>query len=258
MNILLTNDDGINAEGINALYEFLSDHYNVCVIAPEKEMSACSNAFSIYSDLRLKRVDKNRYSVNGYPSDCVCLGIHSDLFFNPDIIVSGINHGPNLGDDQFFSGTVGGARSGFIYGKTGIAVSMNSYHRVSDYFNQASEFIKIFIDDISNGLSKGQLLFNINYPDLPKEKIKGVKYTFSGKRRYQDTFKSKKISEDEFIMTLEGTVGGDRLDGSDYAELEKGFISITPLGIDCTDYSYLKKRIPGNISASDKFFKLNN
>ena len=180
-------------------------------------------------------------------------------FFDPQIIVSGINHGPNLGDDQFFSGTVGGARSGYIYGKTGIAVSMNSYHRVSEYFHEAAQFINSFIDEIQKEISAGPLLFNINYPDLPRDKVRGVRYTFSGRRKYQDSFRAQKLNDTQYLMTLEGSVGGECLEGSDYHELENGYVSITPLGVDCTDYSYLgKKRELMRSPGRDHFFKLNN
>ncbi len=242
MNILLTNDDGINAVGLNVLFDVLSPEFNVYAIAPEKERSACSNAFSIHGELLVKKLEERKYSVNGYPADCVCVGMYSGMFPEPDLVVSGINHGPNLGYDQFFSGTVAGARTAYIYGKSGIAVSMNSYHKPSEYFHEASEFIREFIHSIMGEVKNSRSLYSINYPDLPKGKIKGVKYTFGSRRFYQDKFDITPLGRDEFIMKLSGTISGEKLDGSDLAELEKGYISVTPMTIECTDFELIERK----------------
>ncbi len=240
MNILLTNDDGINAEGLNSLYEVLSKYYNTCIIAPDREVSACSNAFTIHSALRVKKLEHNKFAVSGYPADCVSIALHSDLCFDPDIIVSGINHGSNIGDDLFFSGTVAGARSGFIFGRTGIAVSIDSYHMPSKYFYDAAEFIHSFIEDNRKEIERKALFFNINYPELPADQIRGVKYTFTGKRIYKDSYSITCCGNDEMIMNLEGEMGSIPEKGSDITELTEGYISVTPLTIDCTDFSYLE------------------
>jgi 5'-nucleotidase len=241
MKILITNDDGIMAEGLNILSEVISKHHQVVVIAPDREKSACSNAFTINRGLPVKRESEKRFAVSGYPSDCVSIGLHSDICFDPDLILSGINHGPNMGDDLFFSGTVGGARTGFIFGKSSIAVSMDSYHKPSRHFTEASEFILAFIDDFSETLLSSNFFFNINYPDLPKEKISGMKYTSAGRRTYKDKYDIEMLDKNSFSMELKGEIGSVPIEGSDITEVEKGYISITPLGINSTDFQILEK-----------------
>src|SRR5208337_1483348 len=133
MRILLTNDDGVNAEGILTLFRVLSQFHDTYIIAPDRERSACSNIFTMREEVKVQRIDRNIFSINGYPADCVSLGLHSDLIPGIDLVISGINHGPNLGDDIHFSGTVAGARTAFIFGKPAIAVSIDSFHAPSPY-----------------------------------------------------------------------------------------------------------------------------
>jgi len=241
MKILLTNDDGIDAEGINSLFEILSVEHETYMIAPDRERSACSNAFTISSELKMRRINSRRYSLSGFPADCVNVGLHSGIIPEADMVISGINHGPNLGDDTFFSGTVAGARSAHIFGKRGIAISMNSYHRPSEYFNEASEFLLNYIrDDISPDPEK-PLFININYPDLPMEKIAGVKNTRTGKRLYKDSYACEDRGDDEMILRLQGSIESEFSEGTDISALDEGYISITPLTLDCTDYHYIKR-----------------
>lgn len=246
MKILLTNDDGIEAQGINVLFEVLSKKYVVYLIAPESERSACSNAITIRKDLNLKKYDDYRFSVSGFPADCVNLGINGEVIPPVDLVVSGINHGPNLGDDIFFSGTVAGARTAFIFGKTGISVSIDSYHKPTENFIHTSNFISDFIASIQHDIQENPMLFNINYPDLDKNQIKGVKYTTVGKRIYNDKFEKSYDTPDHVVLKTHGTIGQVVNPGSDVTELKKGFISITPLNLDCTNYSYLKKKAEEN------------
>ncbi len=241
MKLLLTNDDGIEAEGLNRLYEVLSKHHQVVVIAPDREKSACSNAFTINKKIIVEKKSENRFAVSGYPSDCVSIALHSTICFDPDIIISGINHGPNMGDDLFFSGTVAGARTGYIFGKPSIALSLNSYHKPSRFFNDASEFLVEFINDFSEPLLNEKLFFNINYPELPRDKISGMKYVFAGKRVYKDKYEIDIIEKNRYSMELTGEIGSIVINESDITELEKGYITVTPLNIDCTDYQLLDK-----------------
>ena len=199
MKILLTNDDGIQAEGIKALYNAFSTSHDVYLIAPESEKSACSNAITVRSQISIKKVAENQFSVSGYPADCVIIGLSGDFIPEVDLIISGINHGPNVGDDLIFSGTVAGARTASIFGKAAIAISIDSYHRESVYFNEASEFLLGFVDDISDhimnqanrivseaeGTAPSPLFYNINYPDLPLESDKGQKIHQSRKKTVQ-------------------------------------------------------------------------
>lgn len=239
MKILLTNDDGIDAEGINSLYNVLSPHHEVYIIAPDRERSACSNIFTMRDDIKLHKIEENKFSISGYPADCVSIALHSDIVPEIDLVVSGINHGANLGDDIHFSGTVAAARTAHIFGKKSIAMSVNSFHSTSVYFDDASDFINEFID--KNELEPGHFL-NINYPDVDKSEIKGTKYTFLSKRYYKDSY-SQDHKDTHIELKLEGEILTEEKKGSDITEMNNGFISITPIHLDNTDYSTLKKRI---------------
>jgi 5'-nucleotidase len=260
MNILLTNDDGIQSEGINSLFDILSAHHNLFMIAPRNEQSACSNAITVRTQLKIKKFTDKKYSVSGFPADCVIIGLSGTFLPEIDLVVSGINHGPNVGDDLVFSGTVGAARTGYLFGKSAIAISINSYHRASHYADDASRFLLDFIDEyipdkhaalLSADKSKkehtgAQLFFNINYPDLPHEKIKGKKMTYVGRRIYRDSFQKTQFDSDEAVVQMGGYIESVLSEGSDTTELDNGFISITPLMTDSTNYNslnkYLRKR----------------
>jgi 5'-nucleotidase len=255
MNILLTNDDGIHAEGINSLYKALSQDHAVYVIAPESEQSACSNAITVRSQLSIKKIAKNRFSVTGFPADCVIIGLSGNLIPDVGLVIAGINHGPNVGDDLVFSGTVAAARTGYIFGKDAIAISINCYKRASQYTDDAAQFLLGFIDEINrgrNGLSAAdgdgapgkspiRTFFNINYPDLPSEKIKGLVYTHAGRRIYRDSFQKTKLKNNEALVQMGGYIESVFDRGSDATELDNGFITVTPLMVDNTDYSVLNK-----------------
>ena len=245
MNILLTNDDGINAEGIQSLCSVLSEEHAVFTVAPDREQSGCSSAITVRRNMRLIRTAENMYSLDGYPSDCVNVGLHCDLFPDIDLVVSGINHGPNLGTDMIFSGTVGAARTAAVFGKPAIALSVNSFHRISDYFGDASRFLLDYIRDLDPGLP---LLININYPDIPGENIRGVRNTRSGLRFYNDICRMENVDEHEMQVSIHGNIENRELEGSDVTAMEQGYISITPVLLDCTDFSELQRKsgkVPG-------------
>ncbi len=239
MKILLTNDDGIDADGLQILKEVLSAEHDVFVIAPDRERSACSNIFTMRDEVIITDRGKNSFSVSGYPADCVSIGVHSDIIPDIDLVISGINHGPNLGDDIHFSGTVAGARTAFIFGKPAIAASIDSFHTSSPYMAEMSEFIRKFIKD--NEIPQNAYL-NINYPNVSSEEIKGVKYTNLSKRIYRDTYiKNPKDNPASTGMKLVGTIETDKYPWNDSFAVENSYISITPLSIDSTDYSYLTR-----------------
>ncbi len=237
MKILLTNDDGIAAEGLQFLYEGLSADHEVFIIAPDRERSACSNIFTMRDELSVTKHSGNAFSISGYPADCVSIGIHSDIIPEIDLVISGINHGPNLGDDIHFSGTVAGARTAFIFGKPAIAVSINSFHAASPFLVETGNFINNFI---KTEINHENLYLNINYPNLPAAEIKGIKYTHLSKRIYKDTYiKYLKNDPDQFGMKLEGIIETENTPWNDSYALENSYISITPLSIDSTDYKIL-------------------
>ena len=241
MKILLTNDDGYNAEGITALYNVLSQKHETYIIAPDRERSACSNIFTVRDRVEVNRIDEKIFSISGYPADCVSIGLHSDIIPEVDLVISGINHGPNLGDDIHFSGTVAGARTAYIFGKPGIAFSIDSGHRPSQYFHEASEFL---LDYIDTKITEKFFFYNINYPELSREQIKGIRYTFLSRRYYKDSYKKDNTGDTNiFGVSLVGQIDSEIKPGCDSGEMADGFISITPLSIDSTDYKSLEELI---------------
>jgi len=239
MKILLTNDDGIDAEGLQLLKEALSADNDVYIIAPDRERSACSNIFTMRDELLVTKSGEKSFSISGYPADCVSIGIHSDIIPEIDLVISGINHGPNLGDDIHFSGTVAGARTAFIFGKPAIAVSIDSFHAASPFLIEAGNFINKFIK--TENIDQNTYL-NINYPNLPGDKIKGIKYTHLSKRLYKDTYiKHLKDDPDQFGLQLHGIIETENKPWNDSYALENSYISITPMTIDSTDYNLLEK-----------------
>jgi 5'-nucleotidase len=245
MRILITNDDGIDALGLKILAEVLSLKYDVYIVAPDQERSACSNAITVRDEIKVKKITDRSFSVSGFPADCVNVGFHSGIIPEIDLVVSGINHGANLGDDLIFSGTVAGARTAYIYGKSGIAVSVDSYHKASEFFREDAEFVSEFIDEIKNEIKTVPHLFNINFPNIPKEKIKGTVYTFSGRRKYTDTFTSNKGPGDDLLLRLDGKVESHLETGSDTKAVADGYISINPLTINSDNSDYLSRKNSG-------------
>ncbi|MDR3237733.1 MAG: 5'/3'-nucleotidase SurE [Spirochaetia bacterium] len=236
MIILLTNDDGLGARGISELEEVLSAEHDVYVIAPHEERSGSSNAFTIREPVILTRHDDRHFSLNGYPTDCVNVGLKAGIIPYPDLVVSGINHGPNLGDDIFFSGTVGAARMARICGLSGIAVSLNSMDPLSPYFHDAASFVLSFIE---SGFKKNDILFNINYPSIPRHDVKGIRYALLTKRNYGNSFSNKSLPDGRMSLQLIGGLESIPEEGTDADFVKQGFVTITPLSTDCCDYDSL-------------------
>jgi len=237
MKILLTNDDGIEAEGLQILYTVLSDEHDVFIIAPDQERSACSNIFTMRDELLIKKHSEKTFSISGYPADCVSLGIHSDIIPEIDLVISGINHGPNLGDDIHFSGTVAGARTAFIFGKPSLAVSIDSFHTASPFLIDTSVFINNFI---RTEIIPDNTYLNINYPNLTSSEVKGIRYTNLSKRVYKDKYLQTPTDDpDQFTMKLYGIIETESSPWNDSFALENSYISITPMSVDSTDYNIL-------------------
>lgn len=242
MRILLTNDDGFAATGINVLFDVLSDSHDVFMVAPLSEKSGCSNAITVRNTIPLRELGPGKFAADAFTADCVNIGINGDILPDVDLVVSGINHGPNLGDDVHFSGTVAGARSAVIFGKPGIAISLDCYDQ-SDYFIDAAKFLRSFISESMHDIISHRMFFNINYPDIPLNEIKGPKYTTLGRREYCDTFRVIEENDSTMQLQMEGTIESDMSSGTDTCELRNGYISITPLLLDCTDMHYIKMSV---------------
>ena len=242
MNILLTNDDGIYAEGIYALYEALTKIGNVTVVAPEAEQSAVGHAITMSDPLRIKDAYRRRkhfgYAVSGTPADCVKIAIIKLLKRKPDLVVSGINMGPNIGFSVLYSGTVSGATEGAILGIPSIAVSLGTFTK-ADFSFAAAFSAKVAKKVHKYGLPKGTLL-SINVPARKASKIKGIKVTTQGKTPIFENFVKRTDPRKRTYYWLTGEVmdlRGDR--ESDIVALKNGYVTITPLKYDLTDYGFL-------------------
>lgn len=240
MKILLSNDDGVFAEGLQILFDALSVEHDVTVIAPDRNCSGASNALSLHSPLRIQAMKNGFYAVNGTPSDCVHLGVNRFLEKDPQLVVSGINHGANLGDDVIYSGTVAAATEGRYMGLPAIAVSLTS--KSGEHFATAAQVVKDTIDQLENHPLPANQILNINVPNLPYEQLKGTQVTRQGRRHRAETMVK---DTDPFGREVYwyGPVGNeqDAGPGTDFHAVANGYCSITPLSVDMTAYQSLEE-----------------
>ena len=238
MNILLSNDDGYKSSGLKALKNVLENYGNVTTVAPHRDISASSSCLSVHGPVKINKISANFYKVYGTPADCVHIASRGILKNIPDIVFSGVNFGSNMGDDVIYSGTVGAAIEGrhSKYGSIAISIaSKNPKH--TDDLHQTLEHI---IEHTFHKLIKQKTIMNINIPDLPFSKIKGIKITKLGKR--QLPLRASVLKKDKKKFFNIGRVGkGISAAGNDFHAIEKGFISITPLTIDMTNNIIYKK-----------------
>ena len=244
MKILVSNDDGINAPGIQALVDALEKIADVFVVAPDREQSAVGHAITIHDPLKVskKYVDDKifGYAVSGTPADCVKLALCSLMKDNPpDLIVSGVNHGANLGTDIIYSGTVSAATEGTLLGIPSIAISVNSFKRDAK-FSVAAEVVVEVIEKINEfNLPKGTLL-NVNVPNLERDEIKGWKLTYQGKTKYVERYVERIDPRGNSYYWIDGDLveREDETD-ADFRAVKEGCISITPIHFDVTNHDYL-------------------
>lgn len=241
MNILLTNDDGYFAPGIQALYDALSHDtaYQISIVAPETQKSASGHAITLSEPLFISKYPLNHgltgYAVRGNPADCVKLAIQGEIIPRPDLVISGINNGPNLGTDVFYSGTVSAAMEGVLLGIPALAVSLASFS-ISNY-KPAAQFIaknlKLFVVP-----ERG--LLNINIPPIPKREWKGVRVTKLGKAVYENVFDHRKAPHGKEYYWQAGTLAPEKDHDTDLFAIQEGYVSLTPMHCDLTDYAQLK------------------
>jgi len=242
MLILVSNDDGIYAEGIQVLAETLKKIARVIVVAPDREKSAASHSLTLHRPLRILEIKKNFYAITGTPADCVNLGVNEILDRKkPDLIVSGVNHGGNLGDDVHYSGTVSAALEGAMMGIPSIAVSL-VLRDGRPYFKPAANFAAKLAKRVhKEGLPKG-IVLNVNVPNLPQHSLKGYAYCKLGKRNYSDIIVEKLDPRKKKYYWIGGDeIGYENIPGSDCNAILERKISITPIKVDMTDYPFLEK-----------------
>jgi 5'-nucleotidase len=232
--LLLTNDDGIFAPALRRLKEELKFLGRVVIVAPDRDQSATSHSLTLHRPFRIHRHDQDVYSVDGTPTDCVVTAFHGLLDQIPDVVLSGINHGPNMGEDVFYSGTVAAAIEGTLQGAASVASSLVT-RELTDFAEPASFMARLLRRVLELGLPARQLL-NVNLPHRPWSEIRGVAVTRLGSRVYRDTLirKVDPRGRDYYWIGGEDPVWEAR-DGTDFVAVEAGYISVTPLRLDLTD-----------------------
>lgn len=255
MNILITNDDGVHAEGLFALKTALDSIGKVHVVAPDRPRSACGHSITLHKPLRANEVKLQdgsvAYCTNGTPSDCVNLAILGLVEEKIDLVVSGINCGPNLGWDITYSGTVSAAMEGAIMGVQSFAISVATYESHTDYDVAAAFTIRLAQILQQQKLPESTLL-NVNIPALPASEIKGVLLTNQGKRRYTGNLEKRSDPGGRAYYWLGGDLPVDHLvEDSDVKAIADDYISVTPVHLDLTDYNALSEMRSWGIDAID-------
>jgi len=233
MRILVSNDDGYFAPGIAALAEALATVGEVTVVAPERDRSGASNSLTLDRPLSLRRAANGFYFVNGTPTDCVHLAVTGMLDHLPDMVVSGINHGANMGDDTIYSGTVAAATEGFLLGVPSIAVSLVS--KGASDFSAAARVAKDLVERFKRAPFRQAVLLNVNVPDLPFEALGGLRVTRLGKRHKAEPVIRSQTPRQETVYWIGAAAeAADAGEGTDFHAVANGCVSVTPLQIDLT------------------------
>lgn len=237
--ILLTNDDGIHAPGLRVLAESLAPLGELAVYAPDRQRSAVGHGVSLHQPLRVTETAPGWFMVDGTPSDCLILAVRGLLGRRPQLVVSGINAGANLGDDVTYSGTVAGAFEGMLLGLPSFAIS-NISHRPR-YFEAAGRVAKLIAAYIlAEGLPKDVML-NVNLPDMPYDELRGMAFTCMGRRNYQDEIVTRKDPRGGIYYWIGGAQPDHYItEGSDFEAVKKQQVSVTPLLRDLTAWSALE------------------
>jgi len=241
--ILITNDDGVHSPGIHALARRLRELDEVVVVAPDRERSAAGHSMTLHRPLLIEQLKENIYSVNGTPTDCVNIAVKGLLKETPKLVVSGINKGPNMGDDVTYSGTVAGAIEARILGIPSFAISLAA--REDFRFNDAAEVaLQVARHILAEGESEGTLL-NVNVPNLPAGELRGTAITRLGKRIYhQMTVERVDPRGKKYYWIGGGDPDWERGEGTDFDAIDRKMVSITPLHLDLTDYAVFDKLKP--------------
>lgn len=239
LRLLCTNDDGIHARGLQVLCEAAAELGRVEVVAPDRQQSASSHSLTLHRPLRSTEVERGRHTIDGTPTDCVLVAVNLLLEERPDFVLSGINHGPNMGEDVLYSGTVAAAMEGTILGIPAVALSFvgGDPERLPGYRDHVRRLLEslLFREDLPE-----ETFFNVNIPDVPPEEVKGISVTTLGRRVYADTLTRRLDPRGREYYWIGG--GESRWTGredSDFRAVRAGYISVTPLHLDLTDFELL-------------------
>jgi len=241
MHILCTNDDGYLAGGLQVLASAAHGLGSVTIVAPDREQSATSHSLTLHRPLRTRRATDGALIVDGTPTDCVIMAVNEVFDERPDFCLSGVNHGPNMGEDVLYSGTVAAAMEATVVGVPAVAIS---------YTGDTYEEIEAWEDSLT-GLLRGILkrdsfpddtLLNVNLPGVPPDEVRGVKVTSLGRRRYSESLtRDTDPSGREYFWIGGGVSSWSGAQDSDFRAVEDGYISVTPLHLDLTNYELLEE-----------------
>ncbi len=239
MRILLSNDDGYFAPGLAALAIALQDIAEITVVAPERDRSGASNSLTLDRPLILRQAPSGFYYVNGTPTDCVHLAVTGMLDHMPDMVISGINHGANMGDDTIYSGTVAAATEGYLLGIPALAVSLANHNAVN--FDTAASVVAELVKRIQASPLTGPMLLNVNVPDRPAIALAGIAVTRLGRRHKAESVVKSTNPRGQTVYWV-GAAGAaaDAGEGTDFYAVANGRVSITPLQMDLTHYGQME------------------
>ncbi|MCC6348167.1 MAG: 5'/3'-nucleotidase SurE [Candidatus Eisenbacteria bacterium] len=234
MHILVTNDDGIASPALKQLREHLRPFGKVTIIAPDRNQSATSQSLTLHRPLRIQEFEPDVYCVDGTPTDCVLIAFHGMLVERPDFVISGINQGPNMGEDVYYSGTVAAALEGVMQGVPAIAASLAT-RRPSDFTEPAACLGRILRQVLAQDVPP-RMLLNVNFPGLPASEVRGVLLTRLGTRVYHDTLVRKVDPRGKDYYWIGGEDPQWKPEpGTDYHAVHHGHVSVTPMRLDRTD-----------------------
>lgn len=237
--ILVTNDDGVHAPGIIALLKAMKELGDAYLVAPDRERSAVGHALTIHRPLKVEELRENVYSVNGTPTDCVALAVHKILPRKPDLVASGINKGANLGDDITYSGTVSAAIEGTILSIPSFAVSLAG--NAPFHYDTAAHYAQMVGKYILDKSVPYDTLLNVNVPNIPRDKVNGVRLTRQGKRIYDNAIKDVYSPWGEMHYWIGGgTPYWEHGEDMDIQCVLDGFVSVSPIHLDLTNYMALE------------------
>lgn len=239
MKILLTNDDGVFAEGLRILKETFESLGEVYVVAPDRERTAISHALTLDRPLRLRKVAERTYAVDGTPVDCIHLALSCVMPERPSLVVSGINSGPNMGEEVVYSGTVSAAFEATFLGLPSMAVSLAA--RQGHRYEAAAQIaLKVAKEILCRGLPR-RVFLNVNVPNLGQGDIKGLKVTKLGRRVFGDCVVERVDPRGNRYYWIGGADAGyEAIEGTDYSAVASGYVSVTPLKADLTAYEELE------------------
>lgn len=240
MKILITNDDGIYSPSLEILRKYLRKLGDVIVIVPDRERSTVSHALTLHNPLRVSKVKRGVFITNGTPSDCINIGILEILKRKPDLVVSGINSGPNLGDDITYSGTVAASIESAIRGIPSFAISVASFKNCK--FNTAAKFAFVLAKYLFKNRLPYKTFLNVNVPNVDIKNINGVEITRQGNRIYKEKLIKRTDPRGRTYYWIGGDEPSAKLEeGTDFTAIAQNKISVTPVQLDLTDYKLIDK-----------------